>query len=770
MEHEEFTPDPRTDGPESRPPATLPDSPTPARSEESSNERDHLQAVVRTLLRAEEKHRLYPDGHQQVRRALKEVLSAMQAFSSEVGRSFAFVTEYALGLLEAERTSRARDMAALAYPCRIRRIARITVHPDADVESLEALVRLLHLPRDDEDPEASSAELARSLGDRIEVAFAGEGVEEESYLFDVEGRQLFGGNLLANAAGVSADLPLPLRRSLAHVFSNPEIVQRLDELRDRLAGRGTAQESGAVDLVSQIIRSVFDDPATLIDTPEETITARVLDFLRVLDGLGDAIPVAREGATTPLPADAESILRKAIGLGLGAPTGLAGTLRDSAPLRATIERPPEAPVPRSAATNGAVPSLADVDTLFPEVAAKASSAPAPAPHSAVPPPLPADATAAGPEPRIHRIPSRDGVEPHPLKIASRPAPRSEPAPRSPARELDDFASLRAIAVDPARVARSIAEHPWALETLRVREEILVLDPPADAGDPRLERLVAALSTHPWDESTSFAAELERIEDLLDAGGVGGAIVCRSLASQPAQEHVEAWFRRRAEAGAEVETMRAPLAAVATADPRRSISALVSLWRKSGRPRRNEWIDEVFRLHPDPEQIAFWAKRCPQGFASSHAQKWLGNLPADRLRGICERILDDQDARGIVESPSILTCVRSIAKSADAEEWLARMISRSSPNLKRDIIALLDGCTNRELFVVLSGELERENSASEPDIELVHLVLATLRRSVLPHARNFLRRIRTERRRLLYTYRREIREILALLDKVEEAGQ
>ncbi|HLU46877.1 MAG TPA: hypothetical protein VK116_02295, partial [Planctomycetota bacterium] len=315
----------------------------------------------------------------------------------------------------------------------------------------------------------------------------------------------------------------------------------------------------------------------------------------------------------------------------------------------------------------------------------------------------------------------------------------------------------------------ITRHPWDLEALRVREEILVADPPEDGGDPRLDRLVRALTGFAWPDDNAFAQELERIEELIGARGPGGTIIERALARQPSEGRVDAWFRKRADRGAEIAEVRPALAAVAASDSKRSVNALVHFWRKAERARRNDWVEEVFRLHGEADAIAFWAKRCPQGFGSSHAQRILSTLPTRLLRGICERLLEDGDARGIVESPALLTCLRSIAKSSDAEVWIAHTIDRSPPSLRRDLLAVVDTCSTRELFTILERILERENERNDPDPELVHLALSALRKSSLPHARNLLRRIRTERKRLRYTFSRPIREILLLLDKLDEVG-
>jgi hypothetical protein len=811
--------------------------PSPTRSfrtgpSEASKDLRALHAIVRTLLRAEEKHRLYPEGHQQTRRAIKDVLQSVQAYAEETGKSFSFVTEYALGLRETDHSAIAKDFGALAYNCRVRLLRRFTIRPEADCDALEGLVRLLHLPTPGE-ATLSDEQKSAPIGVGVDVEWSEDSIVEDGYLFTDDGQQLFS----ATPGSFDASTPLPehlppsLRRTLARVFARSDVRERLEGLRSRVASAPSADRSTSVDFVGQIVRHVFDDPATLVDTPEEDVERKIADFLAVLEGVAGAMPSSQSEIEHHRAISEREIFRRAAGVGTRDGRGFAETVLRGEPVekllardaeKPVVSREPSEPRPLRHAVDAKEPSLADVAQLFPSSS------------NLVPPPLsdsstaretvPASSPIRGPnsrsfrttesqarEPQAREPQAREpqAREPHARETLAREPLAREPHAREPQRrevpandsrasdatapkhtttreiesstptELsgiepprepdDEFAWLRAAPFDPDRLARHMQDFDYGLEALRVRGEVLAAMPKGGRSEQVIASLSNAYNTHPWSDGSSWATELAALEDVLPED-LREQVLSRTITEQTDQALIDGWFLRKLKSGTSISSLSPLLERVRDSAPERSLNALIRLWREGGRQDRPLVIETFYRIHRDAEDIAAFGERCPQAFGSQRSVEILESLPTSVTGKVCLTLLGSRSRNAPGMPQALMSCLRAVAPSAEGESCLYEGLRETRGAARRELLSMIDHCTKRDLFDLLEKMLEEENLSPDPDLEQVRLIVSILVKSDLPHVKNLLRRVRTERKALFHVFRREIRDILDILIQLEGGGR
>ena len=102
-----------------------------------------LLQTIRSLMICDETMRLYPDGHQRVREAIKGALHMVQEYNATTRRVFTFAPELALDVSDLEGSRVAKDVITLANRLREHSIQRIAIRAEVDCDSLEALLRHL---------------------------------------------------------------------------------------------------------------------------------------------------------------------------------------------------------------------------------------------------------------------------------------------------------------------------------------------------------------------------------------------------------------------------------------------------------------------------------------------------------------------------------------------------------------------------------------------------------------------------------------------------
>lgn len=701
---------------------------------------DRVHALARAFSAAEECCRLYPSGHQRIRHALKHTLQLLQDYSTGTGRAFTFVPDAALDLTTSEKTRAARDIEAFAYVCRTHRIEQLTIDPDVSVDELESLSRLL-IARADQSTDAAVDENERpdpSAWTRIHVRLYESDDADDGYRFNAKGDQIFPASSGSVGEGtvLPDNLPPTLRKSLTRVFADPSVCSSLEDLGGRL-GLGAATTPGVaargaegrVDLVREIATHLFGDPATHIDTPIESLTRKVRDFVRFLEGVAPSL--ADSGADSRPQLSEEEIrqlLQKAAGVERSGQRGLPEIFTQSAKLQSFFIRKPER-------TTSLPEEVEPSHQPEPEPAAQ------PTTRSAS-----KELEGAGPSPREH--PSQDhGGDGDTLR---------------------PFVEILAIEADEPRLAKNLELFDYDLEATRINVELMARETDAGSYDKKRKLFLDAMASREWQSVDHCLSELDTAVDTLcdqpldDIERLIGDTLCR----HPSQAVVDGFFSRRIDSGADLEALRPLLVRLSESDVSRSVHVLGSLWKDTSKASRARFVDEIFFLGLDEVNLASWATSHIQVFTGERALSHVRRMAPLKLRRFLERLLDwtKENRPGAAEASAAV--LRAARTTSTGEGLCTLALRHGNAVLRTEALNALDTCTSDETVKSLERILDRENTAREPDLDEVRLALTALIRSPRARAAVFIDRVEGERKMLRHTYGREIREILDILWKVE----
>ena len=239
----------------------------------------------------------------------------------------------------------------------------------------------------------------------------------------------------------------------------------------------------------------------------------------------------------------------------------------------------------------------------------------------------------------------------------------------------------------------------------------------------------------------------------------------ALGAQGSQRFINRFFARHVKGGASLSSLRPVIQSLAADDVMRPADALTFLWNVANKRRRNEYLDEIFKITAAPKKLADWGKTNPRAFSSPQSLSHLRKLPPRSLETIFRRIIASDDDSGAGSLQATAAVLKVAGDREEYESIVVQALRRGSPQVRNKALMTVNVCSSPEMLEQLAGIVESENETVKPDLERVHLALSALVKSRLPHAKNWLRRFRSERRFLRHMYRREIREILDLLCKL-----
>jgi len=703
-----------------------------------------IHGIVRAILVAEETCRLYPAGHGRPRQALKQVLQRLQEYSIESGREFCFVPDVALDVTATDKSRAAKDLAAFAYMGRVQLIRSLTIEREVDLDELEEFIRFLQTNPDSPVADAGQGAIrARALAWRaIRIEFYEGEDDGEGYAFNDGGEQLFpaaagGGD---GASEFPAQVPHSLQKTLAGIFSDPGVQSNLESLEKRFGVEGlsgieelpasdTRPGSNRVDLVHEIVRHLFEDGRSYVDTPRDVLKSRVDEFIAFLDGVARRLPDSGGSDAVSLnDSDVSELLQKAAGLHSWNQPGIAELFRQSARLKDLFDAP---------------------ETLGARGLRREATRGAPPPPPASPPPV--------------GKPDR----PRPDTDLSRGTESAEETGGVTLAGLPDFADLLAVDADAAGIEADLTRD-WHLESMRVQLELMADETDAERYRGKRARFLDFLAQHEWDEPDALLDELDAAVLVLSYQGLecAMALLEDALCHQSSQDVVNRFFEARVHNGAEIETLRPILGTIAEREPNRSIEALTYLWKTGGKTARRAYVDEIFALPLESYDLAGWASRHPQAFASTHSLAHLSDLSPRTLEEVLVKVLTGGPASKLGAPPAAVAILRAVGSTASGEHMLAVAMKLGNRRLRMEALSVLERPRSKEMISALKRLIEHQNSIADPDLDEIRLVLTALLRSGKPMAREAIHTIRTERRRLRHVYRKEIREILDLLRKME----
>ncbi|MEM7231387.1 MAG: hypothetical protein AAF517_04400 [Planctomycetota bacterium] len=742
-----------------------------------SQDGQFLHGVVRALLICREKKRLYPEGHEQVRRSVKDVLQVVQTYAEETKRAFHFISDSALDLGSKEKSTAANDLAALARLCRSRRIRSFAIESGVDCEELDRFLDLL-AQEFDNDEELEAAAITEVEFELISVEFCAESDEDETYLFNDEGEQLFSASAasLANQASLSqatANLPPSIQQGLSRVFGDPAVKGVIDAVQTRM---GPASSSG-IDIVAEIVSALSADAESLVERPHEELAAKIGDFVRFLEELSRNAGTGQ--STSQLSAEeVRELIRGSVGWNSWNQPGLPEIVARSARLQTLFGKKKTPEGGTAPARSGGPENLGldDVDSLFPEIDGLDPDPETTPPNedTTVDEGLGIDEDTGVGAPAIAREPTRDegsaliatpqdesSIEDElgfTVEVESAPEPESS---------VVDFSNLLAVPINRPAITNHLESFDYRLESLRIEFELL-LGSESLEGD-QLAKFIESLNSQDFRSPERYLNELGSSVELLREVDESASLelLKEALASQTSQDVIDLFLKTRKEEGSTLETLRPVLYHIAESDPDRPLRSLTTLWQASPRSERPEIVSEIFARPLGPESLAIWGEQNPQAFTSPIALARLRRLPADTLHEMFSQLLGGSRKAKAGPSQAALATLRALAGKSEGENYLVKAIRDGEAKLRHEALCALQSCETKDLFAVLENIVERENEEKEPDLEAVRLSLTALLRSRLPHAKNLLRRIRHERKLVRHTFRTEIREILELLGQMEE---
>ena len=696
-----------------------------------------LLQVIRSLMNCEETMRLYPRGHQRGREAVKAALSKIQEYHATTRRVFTFVPELALDLNALENQRGVKDVITLANRCREHLIRRLAIHPEVDCESLEALVRHLESSTDRTDEENSPADPPEWAHVEIEYFHAGE--ESEGYRFSADGDQLVAAS---GDGGVSLpdDMPPSLRRNLAWVFSEPEIRDVVGRLRSRMglgpkAGAPPSESVQVTDLMRDIVESLYAvDAGRFIDAPHDVLTGKIRDFLKFLDGIASGLQTSGAAPRTMSRAEIRDLVACAVGMQYPDQAGVAEIFEQSSRLKAL---------------------LAGTDSFRMQGAEPEDSGVA------------ADGGAA---PRGNRLRltkrtagderESDGGRPSPSRVAERSASASSELPQAVSEP-----SLPSDASWHEKIDFDAVD--YELEALRIRTELMAAERSLEGYQKKRVKFLERFGSRRWPDAATFLDELDgTVQVLADRESDRGVqLTGAALNSQGSQEFIDRFFQRRVEGGASIPSLRPVIQCLAAQDVSRPVHSLSLLWWTAKKQRKNEYVDELFSLTVDPEQLAKLGTKHSQVFCSRRSLSHLKKLPCRLLENILRRIIAPEGDPRPGPASSAATVLHAALDQPGWESVAVLALRRGPPQVKKEALGLLDDCSSGDMLFQLTRIIKNENASDHPDLDQVHLALRAMVTSNLPQARAQLKRFKSERHFLRHVYQRDIRELLDLMSKV-----
>jgi hypothetical protein len=312
----------------------------------------------------------------------------------------------------------------------------------------------------------------------------------------------------------------------------------------------------------------------------------------------------------------------------------------------------------------------------------------------------------------------------PALAANEPFPPSTVAPSTPAAEdregadekkdadpgLDGFEDLPVAPVSREEWIRQLEETDYGLEALRLQGELLASDCTDKVYRKRRSRLLEAFAAKKWKDPARFGSELDAITGRLDhrepSEGLG--LIGDVLSRQESQETVDSYFLPRMRSGTPVSSLRPLFYRVAMRDSTRPAQILTSLWKASRREDRDVFLDEVFSLEPQADTLATWGIQFPRAFSAPRSLARLGELPMETLRLVLLQILSQKDRPRSEALDPELVVLRAAARKGQSEQLFTLALRKGGSRVKAEVLALLDRCSTREMFLFLHDLLDTQN--------------------------------------------------------------
>ena len=342
--------------------------------------------------------------------------------------------------------------------------------------------------------------------------------------------------------------------------------------------------------------------------------------------------------------------------------------------------------------------------------------------------------------------------------------------RRPTGPAEQFTELAAIRVDVQALQASLARPNWNTRALQIELELLAVEEDATRVEKGVDRILTALTSDNWASPDEFLVELESMLEVLRGQALTPTdeLLAEALCRQPCRELVHGYFSSRLQKGADLVELQPLLERMSQRVPTRTIDTLTALWKSSQGGDRDDFVDAIYALDLPSSDLARWAQSNPQLFGCARSTTHLRSMPRQALEGLLVRMLGQSTHSKLGAPTAAVAILKAVGDARQGEHILTMAIQSEHRPLRLEALAVIDEPRTQELLQALCDRLDQQNAAPEVELEETRLLITALLHSRRSQAREFLRRVRIERHRLRHVYRKEIREILELLRRVEGA--